>query len=108
MRGDLPRLSFQVLEDNGSTPHARGSTVTKVAKVTDKSVYPACAGIYLDNIFAEVLSKGLPRMRGDLPFNGVNLYKSMMSTPHARGSTEMPAGRKKSCCVYPACAGIYP
>ncbi len=67
MRGDLPRFRFVGDRRIVSTPHARGSTLAEAFWAVHFVVYPACAGIYLEErneYFAQV---GLPRMRGDLP-----------------------------------------
>jgi len=73
-----------------------------------QSVYPACAGIDLEN--EKVLRRlgGLPRMRGDRPMILFFLLALPMFTPHARGSTVLWWPRRYGRKVYPACAGIDP
>ena len=49
------------------TPHARGSTYERAALEYIAKVYPACAGIDHQSLFAGRSPKSLPRMRGDRP-----------------------------------------
>ncbi len=46
MRGDPPLEDPYNLEDNESTPHARGSTFDQWEHLSNQQVYPACAGIH--------------------------------------------------------------
>jgi len=108
MRGDPPRVpgnSDNVFE---STPHARGSTRVPACVCPSSKVYPACAGIHRNTQTPFPLAKGLPRMRGDPPSSGNPNGGDPGSTPHARGSTRVPACVCPSSKVYPACAGIHP
>ena len=87
MRGDPPvavPVESYVLP---STPHARGSTPTGEAGCSYCGVYPACAGIHLIWNMIHESPTGLPRMRGDPPMAIVSVKLSILSTPHARGST---------------------
>ena len=70
-----------------STPHARGSTVTRSLRTTAAAVYPACAGIHPKAGTLNLKVDGLPRMRGDPPLPGRPGVPHTLSTPHARGST---------------------
>jgi len=67
MRGDRPLLRSVLLEKEPFTPHARGSTPTRLGGHNPAKVYPACAGIDLVFPGNSVLSLSLPRMRGDRP-----------------------------------------
>ena len=49
---------------------------------------------------------GLPRMRGDRPDETMPPQVVQEFTPHARGSTVIPAHGSSLILVYPACAGI--
>ncbi len=69
-------------------------------------VYPACAGIDLSNVMSYPLKKGLPRMRGDRPWEAGLISAQRLFTPHARGSTSPRLWFLLGCRVYPACAGI--
>jgi len=50
----------------------------------------------------------LPRMRGDPPAVIPEKVATLVSTPHARGSTPSQEESHKWRIVYPACAGIHP
>ena len=87
MRGDPPdKTSIRVFTGK-STPHARGSTLAKSVPGWKWNVYPACAGIHLAKRLGYVVIEGLPRMRGDPPYQPPAGSCAWSSTPHARGST---------------------
>ncbi len=69
------------------TPHARGSTVGHLGRLLSPMVYPACAGIDLDEHGYYDGWIGLPRMRGDRPNYNWEIDVITQFTPHARGST---------------------
>ena len=71
-------------------------------------VYPACAGIDLEQDCGEKRRIRLPRMRGDRPPCAALPSRAVRFTPHARGSTEYGIGFGAIRQVYPACAGIDP
>ena len=87
MRGDRPRLREVQAQVNQFTPHARGSTRGLVAHPLGHVVYPACAGIDLNDCLNELLPSSLPRMRGDRPYARHVKNGKAAFTPHARGST---------------------
>ena len=90
MRGDPPSVAPGDEAVTVSTPHARGSTSTRQASHRQGVVYPACAGIHLIQNGQLVRVNRLPRMRGDPPVFPSFAPTSIMSTPHARGSTPAP------------------
>jgi len=47
-------------------------------------------------------------MRGDPPYQDSALFSTLLSTPHARGSTRQEQLFDEFWAVYPACAGIHP
>ena len=71
-------------------------------------VYPACAGIDPILEVYGTLNPGLPRMRGDRPWEVDVTTKEEKFTPHARGSTSLTPATTTLSVVYPACAGIDP
>ncbi len=90
MRGDRPTC-WSVLRDQlRFTPHARGSTVSRVVLDEPIVVYPACAGIDLRREEHRSSGMGLPRMRGDRPPSSYLSPSLGKFTPHARGSTHLP------------------
>ena len=106
MRGDRP------LRTNGNnfvsefTPHARGSTPCRLARITGGCVYPACAGIDRSGLSHLLPTFCLPRMRGDRPCKYPPPRSVHGFTPHARGSTHHGTSGVRPNSVYPACAGI--
>jgi len=107
MRGDPPGKVYIGQALDMSTPHARGSTLQSLVSSAGHDVYPACAGIHLYRDVVESLAAGLPRMRGDPPPHSVHSQPPLLSTPHARGSTDCGLDFRPRRNVYPACAGIH-
>ena len=107
MRGDPPGTEDQGKVLRGSTPHARGSTLTLAPCNGPFIVYPACAGIHPTAFASGSLNIRLPRMRGDPPLATVRTASTWASTPHARGSTLLCLDFQCLRSVYPACAGIH-
>ena len=87
MRGDPPWYFGSRTNSSWSTPHARGSTLHKKLARYCKPVYPACAGIHRCLWRQGRKERCLPRMRGDPPQNTDCASSTILSTPHARGST---------------------
>ena len=69
MRGDRPKSPLNPHHRPSFTPHARGSTHHYRYQPGDRNVYPACAGIDPPQKTIRRLYHGLPRMRGDRPFD---------------------------------------
>ncbi len=67
MRGDPPSSFSFSAGVFSSTPHARGSTLIRLAYWDGRYVYPACAGIHLFWRKSYCRRVCLPRMRGDPP-----------------------------------------
>jgi len=107
MRGDPPLYTLRLHIQPRSTPHARGSTLPTMSKISILSVYPACAGIHLASQAIPITFLSLPRMRGDPPVCRHAFAPHPRSTPHARGSTVIRKRRSRLQRVYPACAGIH-
>ena len=91
---------------SSATPHARGSTFKDANDDVTTSGYPACAGIDLLPRIITTSVVGLPRMRGDRPFEYVLMFNICQATPHARGSTGYGLADSRGRSGYPACAGI--
>ena len=95
MRGDPPFATLASVASYPSTPHARGSTLAPSVEYWIVVVYPACAGIHLREEARERIIECLPRMRGDPPLKPFIPDFSILSTPHARGSTPKNKEEKK-------------
>ena len=48
-------------------------------------VFPAYAGMILTNESIGIISKSVPRIRGDDPIDKVNVPYRIMCSPHTRG-----------------------
>mgnify|MGYP000974533720 CR=1 FL=1 len=108
MRGDRPLEASELLPMPSATPHARGSTLIRLAVLADPEGYPACAGIDPRAVRSIGVPQWLPRMRGDRPQSRAEHWRPPVATPHARGSTLAPGDHGRTSCGYPACAGIDP
>ncbi len=108
MRGDRPAPGADENSMALATPHARGSTQDQGVGRARQEGYPACAGIDPRVEGFRRLYRGLPRMRGDRPFDGAIAYSNREATPHARGSTSSNFSSPSLDAGYPACAGIDP
>ncbi len=89
MRGDRPVYDPIMRYGKRFTPHERGSTSRSWYSSLVRSVYPACAGIDRRQVAPGVKAQGLPRMRGDRPFDFFAGFRLEGFTPHARGSTHL-------------------
>ena len=87
IRGDRPEADYQAHVSVLATPHTRGSTWYDDKMVYFYVGYPAYAGI--DPFFASSISffRGLPRIRGDRPYQTNERRAEKKATPHTRGST---------------------
>ena len=70
-------------------------------------VFPACAGMFLRLRDIENLFGGFPRVRGDVPLDGVNSVTVTEFSPRARGCSGTQRIRLLQTQVFPACAGMF-
>ncbi len=128
MRGDRPARCATRVHDSLAAPHARGSTLRRLAHLLRFRGCPACAGIDPtlsprvrggaglprmrgDRPTVKALTKHtrrLPRMRGDRPQRCRDARRRAGAAPHARGSTPSRRIALASLRGCPACAGIDP
>ena len=108
MRGGGPCRMSGFRSPSGSSPHARGWSVSQCDLAYLRVVFPACAGVVPLSVARCRAWSSLPRMRGGGPELGDSIISVPESSPHARGwSHHKPAaGQKVS--VFPACAGVVP
>ncbi len=104
MRGDRPETGAPSALDPPAAPHARGSTRLVDARVRDGAGCPACAGIDPRVGADRLADRGLPRMRGDRPFEndlGEDLHEGCpacagidpSACSSSRGSRRLPRMR---------------
>ena len=86
-RGDRPPSSHSAPCAPSAPPHTRGSTPLPPVKGLRLNGSPAHAGIDRDLVHAEVLLEGLPRTRGDRPWQKSKKSSRCRAPPHTRGST---------------------
>ncbi len=105
MRGEHRQGRTNIIDLDGSSPHARGALPATIPVRRPTRLIPACAGSTDRHDQRHVLSPAHPRMRGEhissfcpLPFNGG-------SSPHARGALSIIEVRVDDQGLIPACAG---
>ena len=128
MRGDVPfeYRPFRCLLR--FSPRARGCSQGRRGHHPVDCVFPACAGMFLETVY-HGRSKGVfpacagmfpvtppsaapiscfPRVRGDVPHDGVTVDRDPGFSPRARGCSARSWGGQQGCGVFPACAGMFP
>ena len=85
MRGDVPDHHFSAPLIWPFSPHARGCSSRCTRFPPGSRVFPACAGMFLQEDDQMLLTMGFPRMRGDVPLIGPLLDLVVEFSPHARG-----------------------
>ncbi len=105
-RGDRPSKEIPTWHENWSSPHTRGSTLLTLPQKVAAAVFPAHAGIDRRAMPSGYWRSGLPRTRGDRPYNSLRKGALDESSPHTRGSTSPEIGPHSPVIVFPAHAGI--
>ena len=105
MRGEHRQYIRHAVVFSGSSPHARGTPVTVICRLSSLGIIPACAGNTREMYCETCPSWDHPRMRGEHAHDRRILAAIRGSSPHARGTL---------CCrfrlfgrlgIIPACAG---
>ena len=105
MRGEHYDNNVSTANQQGSSPHARGTRLHDRPRCLTPGIIPACAGNTSYVVDTTDYARDHPRMRGEHRPQPVDHVARLGSSPHARG-THMP--RPGICCSYgiiPACAG---
>ncbi len=89
----------------GSSPHARGTLLTRSLGKPEKRIIPACAGNTQSDVFARPRDSDHPRMRGEHALCGTPAITSDGSSPHARGTPRGCRFDPDPIRIIPACAG---
>ena len=86
MRGEHRRRKTQVIANQGSSPHARGTLGRGDDQRDADGIIPACAGN--TSVFDGPISyeRDHPRMRGEHRTDVEQKRKETGSSPHARGT----------------------
>ena len=105
MRGERIFCKLILPIKHGSSPHARGTHLSRNHARIPSRFIPACAGnAVTDCVFCRVVTVH-PRMRGERMRTWLKSTDKTGSSPHARGTqTDSPCNRCNSRFI-PACAG---
>ena len=93
MRGDVPRKVPQWKPKTTFSPHARGCSSPEAAKLLRAYVFPACAGMFLEDVHGKAIFPRFPRMRGDVPVRSMIPAWAWGFSPHARGCSGVAVRR---------------
>ena len=92
---------------HGFSPRARGCSGRPGAGLTERVVFPACAGMFLLLADPAGVRMRFPRVRGDVPF-GLKLHTCYIQfSPRARGCSPQSLVSIFVFLVFPACAGMF-
>ncbi len=69
VRGDVPPVSSSQKRSSSFSPRARGCSSELTYFRWSWRVFPACAGMFLNNFYHVLLPKSFPRVRGDVPIS---------------------------------------
>ena len=105
MRGEHESELKRWLEDEGSSPHARGALRHRRRELPDGGIIPACAGSTPRPSRPRRARGDHPRMRGEHTVSSVSVDTTEGSSPHARGARAERLLREAPGGIIPACAG---
>ena len=107
VRGDVPTHHFYHRKQDRFSPRARGCSSKPIFWISAKTVFPACAGMFLAPSAARWTAQSFPRVRGDVPCSLV-VYRTCNSfSPRARGCSHKSKPHHFNVNVFPACAGMF-
>ena len=92
---------------HGFSPRARGCSVIGGFTSSDRSVFPACAGMFLPPATYLRPASSFPRVRGDVPRFFDETSKGAKFSPRARGCSSRKPPDPGEYAVFPACAGMF-
>ena len=105
MRGEHAKVAFGKVNDNGSSPRARGTHRCSSDTNRKGRVIPACAGNTSGEGSGPPVPPGHPRVRGEHFGGGVRAARTAGSSPRARGTQHQADAERVHRRVIPACAG---
>ena len=86
MRGEHAVYADEVLDVQGSSPHARGARCRADEAAERPGIIPACAGSTGLKMSPITTARDHPRMRGEHDNADGKNYVLLRSSPHARGA----------------------
>ena len=107
VRGDVPTRVGLCISLNLFSPRARGCSSTICSRALARTVFPACAGMFLPKLFPFCLGISFPRVRGDVPWFDLPDDLVEEFSPRARGCSCRSHLEVRSINVFPACAGMF-
>ena len=107
-RGDGPVHQIPARRGRPASPHTRGWTRNPGDRQRGRSGFPAHAGMDRGARSAAATRPGLPRTRGDGPYEGSIRGGSYAASPHTRGWTDDIVGQRPVVEGFPAHAGMDP
>ena len=105
MRGEHSLQQLAKIDDQGSSPHARGAPISRSLVSCNCGIIPACAGSTLSYHSMANFAGDHPRMRGEHASSSDFVWSALGSSPHARGAHTSKREEKKLLGIIPACAG---
>ena len=107
IRGDVPAAVSFFFIFCWFSPHTRGCSAVKMGFFANGEVFPAYAGMFRRYGGAVSIIPRFPRIRGDVPKNGIFDWCFTKFSPHTRGCSVR--GRDLLGCrlVFPAYAGMF-
>ena len=106
-RGDVPHSCRLIIRRPRFSPRTRGCSSPQTMPSSEKSVFPAHAGMFRSSRATERTIRRFPRARGDVPlFQGQLVYWHTFS-PRTRGCSETLDAAGLLLTVFPAHAGMF-
>ena len=105
LRGEQFNRDMTCRGFQGSPPLARGTGISRPDMDVADRITPACAGNSGDKIFAILLIRDHPRLRGEQLPQTVDRWRWEGSPPLARGTVPLPTYTPTCPRITPACAG---
>ena len=107
VRGDVPQSNSPSSWASTFSPRARGCSSRLRTHRKIRSVFPACAGMFLAINGSISIASRFPRVRGDVPIFVRTAVEIRVFSPRARGCSTRRGLRLWVQRVFPACAGMF-
>ena len=105
IRGEHSPSAGTAVMMRGSSPHSRGTPEGNLRQLNIAGIIPAFAGNTFPTQQPCCLSRDHPRIRGEHCANSATKIIAKGSSPHSRGTRDIPRGRSGKYGIIPAFAG---